>query len=187
MYINKMKRQSTKQKVQPEPVVEVTPEVTEPTVDEPVEDSLESKTKMLEDKINSLYLMAKELKTEYKNLISSHAKQIKSLKKKKNKVKSAYTPHGFTKAVNISPELAKFLKVESDALVARPSVTAAISKYVKEHKLADEKNGSIFKADKSLKSILGEPVHVMIKKKPELGNGYSYQNLQKYLTHHFKN
>ena len=39
--------------------------------------------------------------------------------------------------------------------------------------------------NKSLKNILGEPIYPVKNAKPELGLGYSYQNLQKYLSVHF--
>jgi len=141
--------------------------------------------------VENLLKELKNVKAELKTLLGVYNKEVKEnkskSKKKKNKNTSKeHVPHGFTKPVSISPELASFLKVEKDALVSRPSVTSFISKYVKEHKLADEKDGSIFKADKNLKKILGEPRFLAKPKKPELGNGYSYQSLQTYLSPHFQ-
>jgi len=151
----------------------------------PVETSVEARIKALIDSNDNMIKTLKDNKQELKAILVSYQKELKGYKKKKNKVKSAYTPHGFTKAVKVSESLAKFLGQEPEALIARPSVTKAIAKYVRENGLAKPEDGSIFTADKTLKSILGEPVHQVKNSKPELGLGYSYQNLQKYLSVHF--
>jgi chromatin remodeling complex protein RSC6 len=56
---------------------------------------------------------------------------------------------------------------------------------LQDHDLSDPENGSVFKADKKLKKLLGAPVHLLKKKNPELGKGYGYANLQTYLAPHF--
>jgi chromatin remodeling complex protein RSC6 len=93
--------------------------------------------------------------------------------------------HGFVKDVKISKELAEFLKVPFDTTISRPKVTTAISQYVKEHDLANPEKKSIFKTDSVLEKILGEPRFLINKKRPELGMGFSYFNLQTYMKEHF--
>lgn len=132
----------------------------------------------------------KELKTfkmTIKSLITDYQKEVRENKNKKKRVRSSkpQTPHGFTKPVHISAELSSFLKVDPDTTIARPSVTREISNYVKQHELYEASNKSIFKADSTLKKLLGEPLYLVEPKKPELGVGYGYKNLQKYLSPHF--
>jgi chromatin remodeling complex protein RSC6 len=128
----------------------------------------------------------KELK-----VIESELKTIKSLyqkeysKQNKKPRKKSTSIHGFVKQVGISKALAKFLKVPEDTLISRPKVTHAISNYIKEHNLANPEKKSIFKTDSFLKKILGEPRFLIDKNKPELGDGFSYFNLQLYMRDHF--
>lgn len=150
-----------------------------------IEVDIKNAMKTIETYISSL----KVIKQDMKRILTTYQKEIKELKKNSKKTKKPrkenYVPHGFTKAVPASASLLSFLGYKSDELVARPTVTKHIAKYVKENKLADEKDGSIFRADKKLKSLLGEPKHLINSKKPELGIGYSYKNLQTYLSPHF--
>lgn len=159
------------------------------TKEEIEQQTVGDKCKELVDMVEGMSKELKTIKTQLKSLLIAYNKEVKDNKNKKRKNKVAnkeYVPHGFTKPVGISPELAAFLGVPKDELVSRPSVTSFISKYVKENNLADEKDGSIFKADKKLLKILGEPRFLTKPKKPELGNGYSYQSLQTYLSPHFQ-
>lgn len=158
--------------------------------DVPVPVPVEALIKEISASVDDTVKQLKDLKLKLKLVMSSYSKELKELKNKKKHTKrdptKEYVPHGFTKPVPISPELAEFLQVEKDALVARPSVTKAIAKYIKEKGLAEPKDGSVFKTDKALKKILGEPRFLIKTKKPELGNGYSFGSLQKYLVPHFK-
>lgn len=170
------------------PVLEKTIE-NEETVDiveEPisVENQIKSLVSVVEEQIKQL----KTVRQSLKSINVLYQKEIKNNKNKKRvkKDNKDYVPHGFTKPVHISSELSTFLGVDKDATVARPSVTRSISIYVKENNLQDAKDGSIFKTDKVLKEILGEPKYLVKPRKPELGVGFSYQNLQTYLAPHFK-
>lgn len=132
-------------------------------------------------------LMIKELKTvesELKTIKSLYHKESrKNVKKPKRQTNTG--SHGFVKKVKISIALADFLEVPYDTLISRPQVTSAISKYVKAHNLANPEKKSIFKTDENLKKILGEPRYPIDKKKPDLGEGFSYFNLQSYMKDHF--
>jgi chromatin remodeling complex protein RSC6 len=177
--------------VVPEVVVSEVPvsvETTDLVVEEPEPVvSVESQIKDLMAVVDAQSTTLKLLKTSLKTLLVSYHKEVKENKNKKKRVKKSdkpHTPHGFTKPVPISADLAEFLGLEKDALIARPQVTSAISKYVKAHNLADPSNGSIFKVDKVLGKLLGKP-RFIVKKKAELGNIFAYTNLQSYLAPHF--
>lgn len=174
--------------VKQEPVPEQTSSVEEPVADETPVLSVDKKIKELLATIEASVQQLKQLKQEVKIVSQLYNKEVKDNKYKKKKVKDVnkvYVPHGFTKPVHISPELAEFLNVEKDTLIARPAVTKIISTYVKENKLSNEEDGSIFKTDKKLKKLLGEPRFLIKPKKPEVGYGYGYQSLQTYLAPHF--
>lgn len=184
----------------PEPVVEPIPAlvvVDEPTPETPSESEPEVVTESVEVQIKKLMVVLdeqakkiKDTKTSLKAILASYQKELKETKSKKKRSKrdptKEYIPHGFTKPVPVSEDLATFLGVPLDTLVARPSVTKAIAKYIKEKGLSNPEDGSIFKADKALKKVLGEPRFLVKSKKPELGMGYSFGSLQKYLVPHFQ-
>jgi len=191
--VSKVSKVAKKEVVVEKPVEQVPEVVTESEDESPEVISVAEPSALIEERIkvhietvDTITRTLKVLKQELKALQVSYLKELKGYKKKKNRVKQSYTPHGFTKAVQVSEVLASFLKQDKDALIARPSVTRAIAKYVRENNLANPDDGSIFKADKLLKTILGEPLYQVKSSKPELGKGYSYQNLQKYLSIHFQ-
>ncbi len=181
------KSQPKVKEVVPETPVE-TPEVPEtpeetPEVPEGVESRLKEALAFIDNQVKEL----KAFKMTIKSLITDYQKEVRENKNKKKRTKSTkpQSPHGFTKPVHISEELSSFLKVDKNTTIARPSVTHEISNYVKKHELYNASNKSIFKADATLKKLLGEPLYLVEPKKPELGVGYGYKNLQKYLSRHF--
>lgn len=170
-----------------QPVVEETP-VEESVPELPVE-TAESKMKKVLETVEIQYKEMKKIRDTLRETMAMYSKEMKALKSKKQKTPrdktKEYVPHGFTKPVPISPELAEFLGVGKDELIARPYVTKVVAKYVRDNGLADPKDGSIFKADKKLLKVLGEPKFLVKPKKPELGLGYSFGTLQKHLVPHF--
>lgn len=176
------------QKVEEVPVVEETPVEEVPVEEtETPKESVESRLKEALLFIDNQMKELKSFKTTIKSLITDYQKEVRENKNKKKRVRSTkpQTPHGFTKPVHISADLCAFLKVDKETTIARPSVTSKIAEYVREHELYDASNKSIFKPDATLKKILGEPLYPVEPKKPELGLGYGYKNLQKYLSPHF--
>lgn len=175
----------------PAPTPVETPVEETPSDETPVEEtvSIESRIKEAMSTIDSQMKDLKSFKGLLKTLLVDYQKEVRENKNKfkKRRVKSAKSqvPHGFTKPVHISSELSSFLKVDKDTTIARPSVTSKIADYVKANSLFEESNKSIFKADAALKKLLGEPLYLVEPRKPELGVGYGYKNLQKYLSPHF--
>ena len=165
------------------PVVPEAPEVPETPSTAGVELRLKEALMFIDNQVKEL----KAFKMTIKSLITDYQKEVRENKNKKKRTRSnkPQSPHGFTKPVHISEELSSFLKVDKDTTIARPSVTREISNYVKQHELYDASNKSIFKADATLKKLLGEPLYLVEPRKPELGVGYGYKNLQKYLSRHF--
>jgi hypothetical protein len=168
----------------------VVPEVVEiPEVVETVEvacigESLGDKIKNALDSVSVFIKSLKVVEAELKVIKSLYIKEHrKNTKRPKRNV--SLMSHGFVKDVKISKELAEFLKVPFDTTISRPKVTTAISQYVKENDLANPEKKSIFKTDSVLEKILGEPRFLINKKRPELGMGFSYFNLQTYMKEHF--
>ena len=170
----------------------VVPEVVVPEVVVPEVEVLEVSSEVsLAEKILSTLTFVSNMIRELKT-VESELRTIKTLYQKeyrkntkKPKRQSSSGSHGFVKKVKISTALADFLDVPHDTLISRPQVTSAISKYVKAHDLANPEKKSNFKTDDNLKKILGEPRYPIDKNKPELGEGFSYFNLQSYMKDHF--
>lgn len=146
------------------------------------EKTVDSSLKELNDMLMEQYALHKNILQNIKSLKTLYTKEKKN---SKVKVKSTGNNNRGFKDCNITTELCTFLELPVGTKISRPAVTKRISEYIKANQLQDPSNGSIFKADKKLKKVLGEPLHLVKKKNPELGVGYSYQNLQTYLTKHF--
>ena len=163
--------------------------VEEPKDNKAVNEEQQSLSEKIMNTLSFVSSMIKELKvveSELKTIKTLYQKEAKkNLKKRKSTKTTKNGSHGFVKAVKISKELADFLEVDHDTLISRPQVTSAISKYVKANNLANPEKKSIFKTDAKLKKILGEPRFLIDSSKPELGEGFSYFNLQSYMRDHF--
>ncbi|MFM2394745.1 MAG: hypothetical protein RLZZ546_2727 [Bacteroidota bacterium] len=183
------------------PVVEETPvevseqvqEVVEETPVEPVQEeqtveevqqkeqsTLEYITALLEN-VNVLSKSHKEVENELRKLKTLYIKEQKQNKKKTKRPKNPNRKNGFAGHSSISSDLSSFLGLQPDEKIARPEVTKLISAYIKENELFNAENKSIFTPDEKLRKLLGDPVFPISKKNPELGNGYTYFNLQSYL------
>jgi len=99
------------------------------------------------------------------------AAEKKNSKRKRREPKVNAAPSGFDKPTLISPELAHFLGVSSDALVSRSEVTRKLNAYIKLHGLQDPNNGRVIVPDSKLKRLLQVPPEIQL----------SYFNLQRYM------
>ena len=82
---------------------------------------------------------------------------------------------GLTKPVKISNELADFLSLGHDELIARTQVTKKIMAYVKENKLQKEGDGRIIIPDDKLMKLF----------KLDNKNEFSMFKIQTYLKEHY--
>jgi chromatin remodeling complex protein RSC6 len=95
--------------------------------------------------------------------------------RKRSKKGGPKQPSGFTKATQISAELASFLGKPQGTEMARTDVTKELQQYILKHNLQDPKNGRHILADKKLQKLL------RMNKEDQL----TYFNLQKYMKPHF--
>lgn len=194
--IEKKSRKS--KKVQEEPVIVEEPVVVEEPVE--VEETISTEEtvsfseamKALVQEIGTLKTQIRTIETNLKSvrlLYKEELKANKSNKRRKSKVEGGEprARHGFVKPTLVSDALASFLGEPVGSMIARPQVTKKISEYVKENNCfgpmdSEEKvNKTIIIPDAKLAKLLGPPVFLYSKKKPELGKGYNYFNLQSYL------
>lgn len=84
-------------------------------------------------------------------------------------------PNGFTKPVEVSVDLSKFLGLTAGDLIARTEVNKRIAAYVKENSLQDKTNGQIIYPDDKLRKLLGVTKETKV----------HFFNLQKFLKHHY--
>ena len=167
----------TEQVSSPKPVenVEVSAEQTSVvTIEKSMSDVLGS----FSESILSLTSALNKLKMDFKMLEKQVLKEARSMDKvnaKRNRNKGSRAPSGFVKPSGISKELAKFLGVAEDTMIARTDVTKRITSYVKEHNLQDPLNGRKINPDSKLTNLLG------VKSSDEV----TYFNLQKYMKPHF--
>lgn len=170
-----------KEKVAPEPVVE-TP-VVEAPVETPVEEeNYDSEFSELQGSLKDALTLIKSLSTKLNALEKRVARDRKVMNKKmKGRVKRVVDPNkppsGFAKPGPISAELAKFLGLGKDELIARTEVTKRITKYCQEKDLQKAEDKRTIHADKTLRDLL------RLKKGDEL----TFFNLQKYMKVHYPN
>jgi chromatin remodeling complex protein RSC6 len=137
----------------------------------------------------------KKMTTNLKRVFKSYAKECKDLKKASTKNRKKFVdgnkpkraPSGFAKPTQISNVLCDFLDVAHGSLMARTEVTKRVTKYIKEAKLQVPANRRRFVPDSKLASILGKLDNTSKGKdgKTDSEKGYTYFNLQKYLSPQF--
>ena len=175
------KKTSAKKVVAPEPVVE-TPVVEAPVETQEQEDNYDSEFSEIQSALKEALLLVKSLSTKVTALEKRVARDRKVMNKKmKGRVKRVVDPNkppsGFAKPGPVSAELAKFLKLGKDELIARTEVTKRITKYCQEKDLQKAEDKRTIHADKALKDLL------RLKKGDEL----TFFNLQKYMKVHYPN
>lgn len=167
----------TEQVSAPEPVENVEVSVEQTTV-VTIEKSMSDVLGSFSESILSLTSAINKLKMDFKMLEKQVLKEARSMDKvnaKRNRNKGSRAPSGFVKPSGISKELAKFLGVAEDTMIARTDVTKLITSYVKDHNLQDPSNGRKINPDTKLSNLLG------VKSSDEV----TYFNLQKYMKPHF--
>ena len=177
------KTSAKKEKVAPtpEPVVE-TPVVEAPVETPAEEDNYDSEFSELQGSLKDALTLIKSLSTKLTALEKRVARDRKVMNKKmKGRVKRVVDPNkppsGFAKPGPISAELAKFLGLGKDELIARTEVTKRITKYCQEKDLQKQEDKRNIHPDKALKDLL------RLKKGDEL----TFFNLQKYMKVHYPN
>ena len=163
----------------PQTVTESDPvEPVEP-VDECIDVSWESRIDECTSQLQQVVTMCKHVMSENKQLRKEYLRVSRDLSKRQRKKVAKQTggnkaPSGFAKPAQISKDLAKFLNVKPDTLLARTDVTKRINCYIKEHNLQNPENRRIIKPDKILHKLLNSGTDEV-----------TYFNLQRYMKVHF--
>ena len=134
--------------------------------------------------LKGLANFVKDLRKENLQLVKELAKQEKK-KAKKAEDRAKKGPSGFARPTAITAELAKFLGIPVDEMIARTDVTKKITSYVKEHNLQQQDNKRVIllkgKYGKALAKLLSPIVDPVTGDTVDL----TFFNLQRYLKHHF--
>ena len=170
------------------PVVEVAAPAPAPVTDAPAASTdaaapidvatLSSKLGDFSSKIQQVAALLTSMKSDYKTLERTVARELKQASKSKGKSRKTSAnknPSGFVKPTKISDELIKFLGKEPGTEMSRVEVSKEVNAYINEHKLKDEKCGRQINPDAKLTKLL------KINKDEVL----TYFNLQRYLKIHF--
>ena len=165
----------------PAPAPAPAPEVatTDASVAAPIDvATLSSKLGDFSSKIQQVAALLTSMKSDYKVLERTVARELKQASKSKGKSRKTSAnknPSGFVKPTKISDELIKFLGKEANTEMSRVEVSKEINAYINEHKLKDEKCGRQINPDAKLTKLL------KINKDEVL----TFFNLQRYLKIHF--
>lgn len=158
-------------------VVEVPTVVEAPVV--PIDiATLSSKLGDFASKIQQVAALLTSMKSDYKVLEKTVARELKQATKSKGKNRKTSAnknPSGFVKPTKISDELIVFLGKEPGTEMSRVEVSKEINAYINEHKLKDVKCGRQINPDAKLSLLL------KINKDEIL----TFFNLQRYLKIHF--
>ena len=163
------------------PVVE-TPVVETPVVETPVDTGYDKEFDELQEQLKNAMTILKALNVQVNSLKKRVERERKVMEKKaRGRVKKPVDPNkppsGFAKPGPISPELAKFLGLEKDCLIARTEVTKKITEYCKEHNLQKKEDGRHISPDAPLKKLL----------RLSKGDDLTFFNLQKFMKVHYPN
>ena len=105
-----------------------------------------------------------------------YEKQQKIIEKAQKKRQNAKnSPSGFAKPSHISAELAAFMQIDANKMVARTEVTQFIIKYISDNNLQNAANRKIILPDAVLQELLSV----------EEADVLTYFNLQRYMNRHF--
>ena len=141
-----------------------------------LDDNITLQMETLSTTIQSLITQLKSAQSELTSLKKNYAKELKSknklLAKKKNTNRQ---PSGFAKPCKISKEMAKFLSLDENELIARNQVTKLINQYIIDNDLRNENDKRQIQPNKQLTKLLNLSGDEQL----------SYFNLQKYMKHHF--
>ena len=130
----------------------------------------------LDEKINALVAVLKEVQNELKGVKKEYDRMRKIVDKTESKrAKARSNPNGFAKPAKITDDLCDFLAVPRGTLISRTDVTRKINAYIKEHNLNKPENKRFILPDAKLRKILGTKAEEEI----------SYFQLQKYISRSF--
>ena len=141
--------------------------------------SFEQRLDTCSSQLQNVISLCKTVLSENKLLRKEHGRVVRELAKRTRKKKASQTggtkqPSGFAKPAAISKDLAKFLGVKSDILLARTEVTKRVNLYIKSNDLQNPENRRIIEPDNKLGKLLNN------------GNEQvTYFNLQRYMKVHF--
>ncbi len=97
----------------------------------------------------------RETMTTFQSELRAIATQSKKLRRKTRKrTRNTKTPNGFTKTVNVSPEMLKFCGKSEGTQMSRNEVNQVIHSYIREHGLQNPQNKRQIVPDSRLKKIL---------------------------------
>ena len=120
------------------------------------------------DEFNELFNQFQKIQKQMKKIL----KTIKIESKDESKPKQL---SGFAKPTQISEDLALFLNIDKDELIARTQVTKLINIYVKENELQNPENKREIIMNDALRKLVNIPDDIQL----------SFFNLQKYIKHHY--
>ena len=131
--------------------------------------------------------------TELRNIEKAYQKELRTTRNGTKRVKRRQAnpdgtprpPSGFAKPTKISDELCRFLGVPAGTEMSRTDVTRRINAYIKENELQNTENRRQINPDAKLRKLLGAPQYPLNRKDESQGKGYSYFNLQRYMSRHF--
>ena len=136
-----------------------------------------------------MYDLHKQHTKNLKELLKLVKKEKKEAKKKEKEAKKKQTSdksdipvklNGLTRPMPVKKELCTFIHKPLDTKMSRTGTAKVVAKYIKKHKLNKEDNKMYWTPDEKLQSIL-TPLNEKDKEK----GGYSYFNLQRYISHLF--
>jgi chromatin remodeling complex protein RSC6 len=131
-------------------------------------------TSQIQASTAALKILTTAMKTLDKEYSKERKEYMKKIEKNTRKSKGSRNPGGFNKAAKISVELADFLELPHDTLLARTDATRRINKYIKDNNLQNPTAKTEILCDDKLKALL-QPGNDVVR----------YFNLQRYLKKHF--
>ena len=145
------------------------------------------------DESRDMVTSTKKMVLLLKNVCKAYDKSLKTLNKttRKNKKRDVNSkprlPSGFAKPTQISDTLCDFYGVPHGTLVSRTDITKSITQHIKKGDLQVVDNRRRFIPDNKLQTILSPLDHLKKDKKgiTDLEKGYTYFNLQRYISDQF--
>lgn len=177
-----------KRKQQQETVVEEQPLQQETEVETTeIELTLEQRIAEIKNTISGVKNTLRSLEHSFRDLAVQYKHESKQ-KRKRRSERPAGEKKGEFKSVQLSPQLADFLGVPREEAMKRSEVSKLVYSYInKNNCYFPDRPKTIMKPDSKLTKLFGGKLSYPINSKnPDLGNGLSIYNMQKYLQDHFQ-
>lgn len=181
-------KKSSKKTSEKQVEVQQTQEVVqqETTQQETEQSEFSTTLQSLQADLKSIKDMYTRVVSELRKLETQHNKEIKKVRKHKQKRNGNHKATGFAKPRLVPDKLAKFIGVPSGTELTGPQITSAVWKQLHARNLTYVDDKRVFRTNKEVSALFGVASSVNSSTDHRDENGFNFCNLQKFVAYALK-